>query len=129
MYAKAIIPGDQVDVPILIATMATGSVVAEQLHARGWKTYGGAPAAGEGQVQIMPDRLVVIVEGEEILRDDTNPGSPPGWWEAVDRLGGMALLVLMPAGTPLGQPAIGEALEQLIGDKGTAQALLPVVHS
>jgi hypothetical protein len=133
MYAKALIPSDSPALPatpFLFMTVAPGSVVPQQLVQRnGWSHYRGPIGIADGEVRILPDLVEVVIDGQIVLQDDTNPLSPDGWWKAVDALQGHLGLVLIPSGTPFEQPAFAEALNALEGSEDTAQAILRVVHT
>lgn len=132
MYAKILIPSDEAGIPGtpgVYVTTPSGSIVAAQLLARGdWHPFRGEIARVEGEVHITPDSLTITVDGQLVLSDDANPLSPPGWWEAVDRVQNHVMVLLLPAGTPFTQPALGDALDALAGARSTAQAILPVTH-
>lgn len=133
MYAKTLIPADgpnDQDVPGLFITTAPSSTIAQQLIEHGgWHPFRGRTQIVEGEVRILPNELTVTIAGEVVLRDDTNPGSPPGWWEAVDAMGSHVGVVLLPHGTPFTQPEVGEALEALEGSDRAAQAIMRVTHA
>jgi len=133
MYAKALMPSDSAALPatpFLFVTTAPGSVATRQLISHGgWHPFRGDISIVEGEVRISPAELVVVVAEQVVLRDDTNPISPDGWWKAVDAMQGHIALVLIPAGTPFDQPAFGDALDALEGRDSTAQAIVRVVHS
>jgi hypothetical protein len=132
MYAKTLMPSDGPNdpaTPFLYVTVPHGSSITKDLIAAGeWNPLRGGIAIADGEVRIMPNSLRVVVAGQLVLQDDTSSIAPPGWWEAVDAMKGHVGIVVLPAGTPFTQPALGEAMEALTGSSATAQAIVRVVH-
>lgn len=128
MYAKTLVPGPPLDIPSLMATTAEAGVLLPQLKALGWNRFGDpVPSAPAGQLVISPDRLQLVVEDQTVL-DDLNPVSPPGWWKAVEQLGGRcAVVVLRQGDVDLHQPESGERLRALMDTDRAVFAVLPVV--
>lgn len=61
---------------------------------------------GSGEVRITANVLSIVIDDEEVLQDDTNPGSPPGWWKAVDGLGQRTFVTILPAESPMRRPTL-----------------------
>ncbi|MBN9214162.1 MAG: hypothetical protein J0J04_04980 [Microbacterium sp.] len=82
------------------------------------------------QLRVMPDHLSLHIDGQSPLDDsDGDPVSPPGWWEQVDRLGGVVFLAVVPTGTPFHPEGLAGAHKQLLDSPETATALVPVIHA
>ena len=132
MYAKTLMPSDGPNdpaMPYLFVTAPRGSTITQDLIASGeWNPFRGWMAIADGEVEIMPNSLRVVVAGQLVLQDDTSSVAPPGWWDAVDAMRGHAGIVVLPAGTPFTQPALGDAMDALAGSSSIAQAILRVVH-
>ena len=128
MYAKTLVPGPPLDIPSLTATTAEPEALLPQLRALGWARFGDpVPTGAVGQLVISPDRLQLVVDDQTVL-DDLNPVSPPGWWKAVDQLGGRcAVVVLRQGDVDLHQPDSGERLRALMDTDRAVFAVLPVV--
>lgn len=128
MYAKTLVPGPPFASPSLIATTDEPDVLLPQLLACGWGRFGGpTPPAPSGQLVISPDRLQLIVQDQAVL-DDFNPYSPPGWWAAVDQLGGQCVVVVVRDGDlDLHRPDAGDQLAALMDTDQAVFAVLPVV--
>ncbi len=130
MYAKTLVPGPPIDVPGITATTSEADVVMPQLLNRGWGIFGGPPPMNaSGRVAITHHRLRVIVDDEAILDDDLNPASPPGWWKAVDAIGGRVTVVIVRAGdVDLECPSAGTQLRALLDTGRAVWAVLPVAE-
>ncbi len=100
-----------------------------QLLARGWDWYGSlVPLGARGELAIRPERLRLVVDEEALLDDDANPVSPPGWWAAVDRIGGRCAVVLVHRrDVDVGSPESGGQLRRVMGRSRAVWAVLPVV--
>lgn len=127
MYAKALIPGDPVDVPMLMLTVGERTPIISQLHEKGWSAYGGELLEADGEI-VMPvaGGLELTVEGTSFIRDTSNPVSPPGWWEAVAAVGDNAMVVVMPHGFDMRAGIDMSAL--LARAEECAMALVKVTH-
>lgn len=116
--------------PMLMVTVPPDSIVASQLHARGWSPWGAGLADDRGAaLQIMPDRLRITINGEVILDDQAgDPMSPAGWWEMVSKFGDRVVVAVVPRGTPFDEAGMKAAHERLLDAPDTALALVPVTH-
>ncbi|MGP5220671.1 hypothetical protein [Arthrobacter rhombi] len=131
MYAKALIPAEEITVPLIIATAGVGSPLVGQLHDRSWTPYGGgAPEDTGAEVQITAERLCVIIDGEVLLDDNRgNPVSPDGWWNAVSAMGDKVIVVVVEKGEiDLNSAAVGQQLRELLDQRTAAHALVKVTH-
>lgn len=110
MYAKVLIPGPP-DVALLIATTSSMNTLLPQLLSHHWTPMIEEVAGdADGELRLDPggQRLQLIVADQLLLDDDVNPVSPPGWWSAVDRMGGMCLVVVLrTADVDLTDPQLG----------------------
>lgn len=129
MYGKALKPVP-FPIPMLFITAPAVSSIVQDLQLRGWSPYAsGTYDDITAEVQIMPDHLIVIVDGEVVLEDRTgDPRAPVGWWEAVSGLRDRILVVIVPHTFPLDDPNAAESAPSLIDNPGTATALVRVVH-
>lgn len=82
MYAKALAPTNP---PVALVIIATENfdALSRQLPSAGWGVADLSVDATVGNLRISPQGLRIEVEGQELLVDDANPTSPPGWWDAV----------------------------------------------
>ncbi len=126
-YSKSIIPGPT-PTPTLISTTSDGDILMPQLIELGWGWFGDdMPAHGTGELRITHDRLALVVDDQTIL-DDINPASPPGWWDAVDGLGGLCVVIVVrheDAGD-FNDPDFGARMQGLMSGRRGVWALLPV---
>ena len=128
MYVKTVVPG-----PLAIATLtatSTREVVFGQLIARGWGVYGDSPGfPTTTQLAITHRSLQLVVDGQ-VLLDDLDPGSPPGWWDAADRLGNCCVVVVLHDHlVDLHDPHLGERMQALMGDPDAGGwAVVPIRH-
>ncbi|WP_347350381.1 hypothetical protein [Intrasporangium sp.] len=132
MYAKTLIPGPALAVPTITATTPLGDILFPQLTALGWTTFGQAgPSPAPGTVHISPgEGLRLIIEGETLLEDSTNPAAPPGWWQAVSALDDRVVVVIVPSGrVDLADPDQGRQLSTLQDEGIGVYALLPLTHA
>lgn len=101
MYAKTLIPGPPLEVPAIISTTSDPDVAGLLLD-RGWAVFGTGefPEPPGSEIRVTPTSLTIQAADDlVVLQDDTNPISPPGWWQAVDSLGGRCVVVIPPAGS------------------------------
>ena len=127
MYVKTLIPGGRA-IPALMATTSADEMLRLQLSRQGWVSFGRPLQPGAvGEVRVGVDRLRVVANGRVVLDEDTNPVSPPGWWAAVDDLGGHCVVVMVREGAvDLSQPGAGDQLAGLLNTHQAISAALPV---
>ncbi len=125
VYVKTLIPGSR-PIPVLMATTSPDEMLRLQLSRQGWVSFGRPLQPGAvGEVRVGVDRLQVVANGRVVLDDGTNPVSPPGWWAAVDTLGGHCVVVMVREGAvDLTDPDAGDRLPALLnGDQAISAAL------
>ena len=95
----------------------------------GWTYYGDRPTTQPGEVLLTNDTVHVTSGRYAILNDDQgNPISPPGWWDAVNRVGDQCLVVVVEHGwlSSFDPTVLPDQLQALVDTPHAAQALLPV---
>lgn len=130
MYAKVLWPGSAGEGPVamLVATAPRGALMVQQLLTVGWKPYLSDIVEDlSAEIQVAPDRFVLVRQDVTLLSDDTNPVSPPGWWKAVDARGEVALCVIVEHGlVDLTASTFAHDLARLIDSPRTASAMVRV---
>ncbi|SDR89719.1 hypothetical protein SAMN04488543_0707 [Friedmanniella luteola] len=125
---KSLIPGGR-PVPALLAATSPDELLRLRLSRQGWVPFGRALQPGAvGEVRVGVDRVQVLANGRLVLDDSTNAVSPPGWWAAVDDLGGHCVVVVVREGAAdLTGPDASDQLVALLGADQAISAALPVV--
>lgn len=126
MYAKTLIPGPM-PIACLVASAEQPDVLLPQLLDRGWDWFGSTiPANPQGDLVIDHQRLQLVVD-DQILLDDLNPASPPGWWPAVDHLQGRcAVIIARREDVDLTDKESGSQLQNLLDQQRAVWAFLLV---
>lgn len=131
MYVKTLVPGGPLGpMACLVATVDSDAAV-EQLHQiAGWARLDGPPTRDMASAITVPagGGLTLSVGGLPILQDSVDPAAPPGWWSAVDALGGVIVLVCPPGSVDLHDPQLGGALRALLAEARGVWAIVPVNH-
>ncbi|MCA4135498.1 hypothetical protein [Arthrobacter sp. M4] len=122
MYAKALIQAGRgiPAMPLLIAGVRELPLMVGYLTAHGWRdAAGGMTQQGNGELRITTSQRLQLLIGGEIMLDDTNPASPPGWWAAVEAGGGRCFALLSESGSvDLHSTDAGPNLERLMDQRG-----------
>lgn len=129
MFAKALISGPPLDMPMLVAVDVPNGVLVHDLRQLGWDRFGETPHDQEGEVHITNDCVELRVAGSSMTLDDMRPSSYPGWLQAVDTFGGQVLVAITEHGAAdLRGSSTGSQYKELLDSPQSAQAVLPVVH-
>lgn len=130
MYAKALIPaGSGIPaMPLLIAGVDQLPALVAYLKANGWlDATGGTVRPGNGELRITTAQRLELIIGGEIMLDDTNPASPPGWWNAVEAAGNKCFALLSQTGSVDLHSSTGIDIQRLMDQPGALYwASIPV---
>jgi hypothetical protein len=121
MYAKALVPGSAgiPPMPLLIAGVRDLPLLVGYLTTHGWRdAAGGFSQPGNGELRITTAQRLQLLIGGEVMIDDTNPASPPGWWPAVEAADNRCFALLSETGSIDLNGGAGAHLEQLLGRPG-----------
>jgi hypothetical protein len=126
VHVKSLIPGGR-PIPALLAVASPDELLRLRLSRQGWVPFGRSLQPGAvGEVRVGVDRIQVLAEGRVLLDDSTNAVSPPGWWTAVDDLGGHCVVVVVREGAA--DLSRADGADPLVNLLNTDQALSAVLR-
>lgn len=121
MYAKALLPTTPgfPAVPLLIAGVDQLPPIVAYLKANGWQDAASSSMSpGNGELRITTAQRLQLVIGGQIMLDDTNPASPPGWWNAVEAANNNCVVMVSETGSIDLRESAGADVQRLMDQPG-----------